>query len=74
MTTPDSPATPITNPTGTAVPPGPAGAVPQLPAQTTGTGLATGPTVVVGTYPDYTLAQRAVTLEANRAGPAADPE
>lgn len=47
-------------PGGTAVPPGPAGVVPQLPAQTTGTGLATGPTVVVGTYPEYALAQQAV--------------
>ncbi|GAA1633900.1 general stress protein [Actinoplanes couchii] len=43
------------------VPPGPAGTVPVLPAQTTGTGTAaTGPTVVVGTYPDYALAQQAV--------------
>ncbi|GAA4971438.1 general stress protein [Actinoplanes utahensis] len=59
MTTPttptDSPGTPQT-----PVPPGPGGAVPSLPAQTTGTGVTTGPTVVVGTYPDYALAQQAV--------------
>ncbi|WP_093612468.1 general stress protein [Actinoplanes philippinensis] len=42
------------------MPPGPAGAVPSLPAQTTGTTLTSGPTVVVGTYPDYALAQQAV--------------
>ncbi|WP_109589098.1 general stress protein [Actinoplanes xinjiangensis] len=47
-------------PAGTAVPPGPGGSVPSLPAQTTGTGFATGPTVVVGTYPEYALAQQAV--------------
>ncbi|MEV0897395.1 general stress protein [Actinoplanes sp. NPDC049802] len=55
-TTPDgtTPATPV--------PPGPAGGVPDLPAQTTGTSAAaaTGATVVVGTYPEYALAQQAV--------------
>ncbi|WP_436529994.1 general stress protein [Actinoplanes sp. HUAS TT8] len=45
---------------GGSVPPGPAG-VPQLPAQTLGAGArATGPTVVVGSYPEYALAQQAV--------------
>ncbi|WP_407651526.1 general stress protein [Actinoplanes sandaracinus] len=51
---------PTRDPAGAAVPPGPAGAVPALPAQTTGTGMGSGPTVVVGTYPDYALAQQAV--------------
>ena len=51
---------PARGPAGTAIPPGPAGAVPVLPAQTTGTGMTSGPTVVVGTYPDYALAQQAV--------------
>jgi hypothetical protein len=55
---PPQPATAVTP--GTAVPPGPAGSVPALPAQTTGTGLTSGPTVVVGTYPDYAMAQQAV--------------
>ena len=41
------------------VPPGPAG-VPLLPAQTPGRKGHTGPTVVVGTYADYPLAQQAV--------------
>lgn len=41
-----------------AVPPGPAG-VPALPAQTAGA-TPPGPTVVVGAYPDYALAQQAV--------------
>jgi hypothetical protein len=41
-----------------SVPPGPAG-VPDLPAQTAA-GAAAGPTVVVGTYPEYALAQQAV--------------
>ncbi|WP_122982326.1 general stress protein [Actinoplanes teichomyceticus] len=42
------------------MPPGPAG-VPQLPAQELGRGVRhTGPTVVVGTYPEYALAQQAV--------------
>ncbi|SDS15493.1 general stress protein [Actinoplanes derwentensis] len=45
---------------GPAVPPGPAGTVPALPAQTTGTSAGTGPTIVVGTYPEYALAQQAV--------------
>ncbi|MBG0567517.1 general stress protein [Actinoplanes aureus] len=52
--------TPADNtPTG-SVPPGPAG-VPDLPAQAAASGGATaGPTVVVGTYPEYALAQQAV--------------
>lgn len=55
----DDPATAAPQTTGT-VPPGPAG-VPQLPAQTLGTPAATtGPTVVVGSYPEYALAQQAV--------------
>ncbi len=55
----DAPTTPAPAAAG-AIPPGPAGGVPVLPAQTTGTGIATGPTVVVGSYPDYALAQQAV--------------
>jgi hypothetical protein len=50
--------TPSDNPTS-GIPTGPAG-VPSLPAQTT---AAPGtPTVVVGTYPDYAMAQQAVDL------------
>jgi len=45
------------NPTP-AVPPGPTGGTPSLPAQTVA--AAAAPTVVVGTYPDYALAQQAV--------------
>ncbi|GIF26931.1 hypothetical protein BJ973_003572 [Actinoplanes tereljensis] len=42
----------------TAIPPGPAGAVPSVPAQApAGPGV---PTEVVGTYPDYAMAQQAV--------------
>ncbi|MEV6300333.1 general stress protein [Actinoplanes sp. NPDC051861] len=55
MTTP-----PADNPAAAApgsVPPGPAG-VPDLPAAATP--AAAGPTVVVGTYPEYGLAQQAV--------------
>ncbi|BCY12538.1 general stress protein [Actinoplanes sp. L3-i22] len=73
MTTPDDQSTPAPVPpvppvddpaaaapqaTGT-VPPGPAG-VPQLPAQTLGDPKHAGPTVVVGSYPEYALAQQAV--------------
>jgi hypothetical protein len=58
MTTPDSSPSPTTPTTG-AVPPGPAG-VPSLPAQTAGATPA--PTVVVGTFADYALAQQAVDL------------
>jgi len=43
--------------TGGAVPPGPAGVV-RLPAESPD--ALPSPTVVVGTYPDYALAQRAV--------------
>jgi hypothetical protein len=51
--------TPSENPATGNIPPGPAG-VPSLPAQTT---AAPGtPTVVVGTYPDYAMAQQAVDL------------
>ncbi|WP_433825397.1 general stress protein [Actinoplanes sp. CA-015351] len=49
-------------PTGPGtIPPGPAG-VPTLPAQTgpAQAAAAAGPTVVVGTYPEYALAQQAV--------------
>ena len=42
-----------------SVPPGPAGPV-ALPAQTGGAAAVTGPAVVVGTYPEYALAQKAV--------------
>jgi hypothetical protein len=42
-----------------AVPPGPAG-VPALPAQTGGGPSPAGPTVVVGTFPEYAQAQQAV--------------
>ncbi|GIF03157.1 general stress protein [Actinoplanes siamensis] len=68
MTTPDSskpdfvptdtPAAAAPQATGT-VPAGPAG-VPQLPAQTLGQPAQPGPRVVVGSYPDYALAQQAV--------------
>ncbi|MCO8271223.1 hypothetical protein M1L60_11525 [Actinoplanes sp. TRM 88003] len=53
------------NPTSAAgIPPGPAG-VPSLPAQTLAAGGS--PTVVVGTYPDYAQAQKAVdTLSDNK--------
>ncbi|MFC7530696.1 general stress protein [Actinoplanes sp. GCM10030250] len=44
---------------GSSVPPGPAG-VPDLPSKAAGLGRNTGPTVVVGSYPDYALAQQAV--------------
>ncbi|WP_442875128.1 general stress protein [Actinoplanes sp. NBC_00393] len=48
------------------MPPGPAG-VPDLPAKTAGATGFTGPTVVVGTYPEYALAQQAVdTLSDNK--------
>ncbi|WP_127507409.1 DUF1269 domain-containing protein [Actinoplanes solisilvae] len=63
MTTPNIPGS---NPSssGGAVPPGPAG-VPTLPAQTQAAGGA--PTVVVGTFPDYAQAQKAVdTLSDNK--------
>lgn len=63
MTTPNIPGS---NPasSGGAVPPGPAG-VPSLPAQTQAAGGA--PTVVVGTFPDYAQAQKAVdTLSDNK--------
>jgi hypothetical protein len=51
--------TPSDNPTTGGIPAGPAG-VPSLPAQTT---AAPGtPTIVVGTYPDYAMAQQAVDL------------
>ena len=62
MTTPNVPGNPSGS--GGAVPPGPAG-VPSLPAQTQAAGGA--PTVVVGTFPDYAQAQRAVdTLSDNK--------
>ncbi|HET6481264.1 MAG TPA: general stress protein [Actinoplanes sp.] len=62
MTTPNIPGNP-TN-AGSSVPPGPAG-VPSLPAQTVASGGA--PTVVVGTFPDYAQAQKAVdTLSDNK--------
>ncbi len=51
MTSPSDTPTP-------AVPPGPTGGAPSLPAQTAA--AAAAPTVVVGTYPDYALAQQAV--------------
>ncbi|MEU4428906.1 general stress protein [Actinoplanes sp. NPDC024001] len=56
--------TPADNTPSGAVPPGPAG-VPDLPAaqaaKTGGLGAAAaGPTVVVGSYPEYVLAQQAV--------------
>jgi hypothetical protein len=54
----DDPAAAAPQATG-SVPPGPAG-VPQLPAQTAGRTAHTGPAVVVGTYPEYALAQQAV--------------
>jgi hypothetical protein len=54
MTTPSDTPAPAPGP---GVPPGPAGGVPSLPAQTA---AAAAPTVVVGTYPDYALAQQAV--------------
>ncbi|GAA0559665.1 hypothetical protein GCM10010172_48450 [Paractinoplanes ferrugineus] len=59
MTTPsEKPAsTPVTD-NAASVPPGPAGSVPSLPAQAAG-GPAV-PTEVVGTYPDYAMAQQAV--------------
>ncbi len=58
-TTPqDDPAAAAPQTTG-AVPPGPAG-VPQLPAQALGGARPGGPAVVVGTYPEYALAQQAV--------------
>ena len=41
---------------GTSIPPGPTG-VPTLPAQA---GATAGPTVLVGAYPEYALAQQAV--------------
>ncbi|MEV6350354.1 general stress protein [Actinoplanes sp. NPDC051851] len=43
-----------------AVPPGPSGLSPRFPSQTGGATGHTGPTVVVGTYPEYALAQQAV--------------
>jgi hypothetical protein len=62
MTTPNVPGNPTNQ--GGAVPPGPAG-VPSLPAQTQAAGGA--PTVVVGTFPDYAQAQKAVdTLSDNK--------
>ncbi|HWS39014.1 MAG TPA: general stress protein [Actinoplanes sp.] len=66
MTTPSDnrpePASTVSLSPVPAVPPGPAGTVPLTPAQqTTGTSAGvTGPAVVVGTYPDYALAQQAV--------------
>jgi hypothetical protein len=49
-----------TPPAGTGrVPPGPAG-TPSLPSDAAAAGLGAGPTVAVGTYPDYAQAQRAV--------------
>ena len=53
-------ATPTGGATGGAVPPGPAGGVPTIPAQNPGADAAPGPTVAVATYPDYASAQRAV--------------
>jgi hypothetical protein len=58
ITPQDDPAAAAPQTAGT-VPPGPAG-VPQLPAQTLGVPGPAGPTVVVGSYPEYALAQRAV--------------
>ncbi|GAA2708530.1 general stress protein [Actinoplanes palleronii] len=55
----DEPAAAAPGTSGGTVPPGPAG-VPLLPAQTPGRKGHTGPTVVVGTYADYPLAQQAV--------------
>ncbi|MEU4557818.1 general stress protein [Actinoplanes sp. NPDC023936] len=46
-------------PAGGPVPPGPAG-VPTLPAQSPAAAGPAGPTVVVGTYPEYAQAQQAV--------------
>ncbi len=62
MTTPDNISD---NPTTAgSVPPGPAG-VPSLPAQTLAAGGS--PTTIVGTYPDYAQAQKAVdTLSDNK--------
>jgi hypothetical protein len=57
VTTPDK--SPATGPG--AVPPGPAG-VPTLPAQTPPQVPGSTATVVVGTYPDYAMAQKAVDL------------
>src|ERR1700754_4898519 len=48
----------MTTPSNTPVPPGPAGGTPDLPAQTVA--AAAAPTVVVGSYPDYAMAQQAV--------------
>ena len=76
MTTPadDSPATGAVPPAGGLVPPGVPGAgssssvpagpggVPSLPSQTGGVTAAPAATVVVGSYADYALAQRAVDL------------
>jgi hypothetical protein len=50
---------PSDNPASTNIPPGPAG-VPSLPAQTPA--ATTAPAVVVGTFPDYAMAQQAVDL------------
>ena len=62
MTTPNIP--PNNPTTAGGVPPGPSG-VPSLPAQNVATGGF--PSVVVGTYPDYAQAQRAVdTLSDNK--------
>ncbi|MFB9336598.1 general stress protein [Actinoplanes octamycinicus] len=54
----DDPAAAAPQATG-HIPPGPAG-VPQLPAQNLGQTAATGPAVVVGSYPEYAQAQKAV--------------
>ena len=54
-----TPANTPDNPTTGSIPPGPSG-VPTLPAQNVA--AAGTPTVVVGTFPDYPQAQRAVDL------------
>jgi hypothetical protein len=55
-----SPGSPTSSsPDSSTVPPGPAG-TPALPSQTGGLGGALTPTVVVGSYADYALAQQAV--------------
>ena len=51
---------PAATPTGGAVPPGPTGGVPTVPAQNPAGYPEAGPTVAVATYPDYASAQRAV--------------
>jgi hypothetical protein len=58
VTTPVNPSS--DNPTTGNVPPGPAG-VPTLPAQTPA-GATSGAATVVGTFPDYAMAQQAVDL------------